>query len=76
MLDRVNLGITTGQSACQPRIRHRRGGHRNIDRLRQVHTPEDDAGVRLRRTQRDLDTLATVQADANRTGQGFKRSLF
>ena len=45
------------------------GRDRNVHRNRQVDAPEHDAGVGLRRPQRQLDPLAAVQADADGMGQ-------
>ena len=44
--------------------------------MRQVDAPEHDAGIGRRRSQRDLDALAAVQADADGVGEGFEGSLF
>jgi hypothetical protein len=43
--------------------------------MRQIDPAKDDAGIGCSRPQCQLNALTTVQANANRFGQGFKGSL-
>jgi len=76
MLHREHLRTAIGNGRRQARIRHRRGGDRNIDRLRQIHPTKHDARVGLRRAQCQLHALTAVKTDTHRFGEGLKGSLF
>ncbi|SOY50781.1 hypothetical protein CBM2589_B230140 [Cupriavidus taiwanensis] len=76
MLDGGNARAILLQHRRQARVADGRRGHGNLDGLGQVDAGEDDAGTRRRRTQRQCDLAAGVQADANGLHQGFDRALF
>ena len=71
----MHLDVAIGNGRCHGGIGYGRCRHLDVHRQRQINAPEHDARVRLRRAQRDLDALTTVQANANGTGQGFEGSL-
>ena len=75
MLNGMHLGAAIGDGGRQPRVGHGLGRNNNIYRLRQINPPENDAAIRRRRPQGQLHPLATVQADADRFGQGFEGAL-
>jgi len=56
-------------------VADRLGRHRNVHRLRQVDAPEDQTGVRCGRPQGQFDLLATVETDADGTGQRLEGAL-
>ena len=56
---------------CHAGVGNRQRVDRNIHRLGQINAAEHDAGIRLRRPQHQLNTLATVQANPDGTGQGL-----
>ena len=72
----MHLGTTGRQRGGQTRVGDRVGGHRNVYRVGQIHTPEHDARVGRGRPQGDLYPLAAVQAYAYSAGDGFEGSLF
>ncbi|SPA45666.1 conserved hypothetical protein [Cupriavidus taiwanensis] len=76
VLDGGNARASLLQHRRQARVADGRSGHGNLDGLGQVDASEDDAGTRRRRTQRQRDLAAGVQADANGLHKGFDRALF
>jgi hypothetical protein len=75
VLHRVHLGAAGRDGGGHAGVRHGHGRDGDIHRLGQVHAPEDDARVGLRRTQRQLDPLAPVQTHADGAGQGLEGAL-
>ncbi|MNT05106.1 hypothetical protein D3C72_1397150 [compost metagenome] len=75
MLHRMDAHIALAQGRCHAGVHHRVRIHRNIHRLGQIDTAKHDAGIGLRGTQGQLDTLATVQSNAYGAGQRFDGTL-
>ena len=75
MLDGVHLGTAHRNGGSQTRVGHGFCVDRDIDRLRQIHAPKNDACVRLGRAQGQLHALSAVQSHANGAGQGFEGAL-
>ena len=76
MLHGEHLGTTIGNGRRQPRVRHSRGGDRNVDGLRQIHPPEHDTRVWLRGAKCQLHALTAVETNTYCFGEGLKGSLF
>ena len=76
VFDRGDLDAALFQRAAQARVADLEGVGADLDRLRRVHTAENDAGVGLRGPQGHYHLLTRVQADAGSANHGFQRTLF
>ena len=63
------------QRRRQPRVADVPRVGRDGDRRLEIDAMEDDAGVRRRRAQRELDARAGMQTDARRLDRGLERPL-
>ena len=75
VLDGANLDPRLFQARTHARIADHEGGGGNIDRFRQIGTPEDDPAVRRSRAESHVDLDAPMQADAGGADHGLECAL-
>ena len=72
----MHFGAVGFNGGSQAGVGHIQCTHRNVHRLRQIHTAKHDARVGRSWTQRQFNALPAVQSDTNGAGDGLDGSLF